>query len=161
MAEADSSRRTIFIIVGILSAAIVAGLIYAFYSRSGPPQPPTQLPNAIRAGAPDFERYRARIQLDSVEAFESTRALGDIVMTLQGTVRNFTGQTLDGLEVYGAVLDPNGKPIKERTVAVIPNQKPELANNETMQARILLEGISKDAVRANIKMEIVGFRFKR
>ncbi len=158
---ADISRRTIFIVVGILGAVIVAGLIYAFYSRSGPPQPSTQLPNAIRAGSPEFERYRDRIRLDSVEAFESTRALGDIVMTLQCTVRNFTGQTLDGLEVYGAVVDPNGKPIKERTVVVIPNQKPELANNETMQARILLEGISKDAVRANIKMEVVGFRFKR
>lgn len=157
---ADNSRRTIFIVVGIVSAVLVASIIYLLYRPIANVPQPAQLQGAIRAGSPEFERYRDKIVLDSIEAFESTRALGDIVMTLQGTVRNFTGRTINGLEVYGAVVDLNGKPVKEKTVAVIPNQKAELAPNETMQARVLLEGISKEAVRANIKMEVVAVRFK-
>jgi hypothetical protein len=81
-------------------------------------------------------------------------------MTLFGTVRNFTGRTLNGLEIRVSVVDLDGKPVKERTLMVIPNQKPELDNNQTMKAQALLEGISKNATRANIRMEVTGFSFK-
>lgn len=117
-------------------------------------------PPLVRAGSPDFEKFQPLIKVDDLEATESTRAVGDIVMTLFGTVRNFTGRTLNGLEIRVAVVDLEGKPVKERTLMVIPNQKPELDNNQTMKAQALLEGISKNATRANLKMEVTGFSFK-
>lgn len=120
----------------------------------------SNLPPLVRAGSPDFEKYQPLIKIDEVEATESTRAVGDIVMTFFGTVRNFTGRTLNGLEVRVAVVDLDGNPVKERTLMVIPNQKQELDNNQTMRAQALLEGISKNATRANIKMEVTGFRLK-
>ena len=114
----------------------------------------------VRAGSPEFEKYQPLIKIDDLEATESARAVGDIVMTLFGTVRNFTGRTINGLEIRVAVVDLDGKPVKERTLMVIPNQKPELENNQTMKAQALLEGISKNATRANLKMEVTGFSFK-
>ena len=120
----------------------------------------SNLPPLVRAGSPDFEKFQPLIKIDDLEATESARAVGDIVMTLYGTVRNFTGRTLNGLEVRVAVVDLEGKPVKERTLMVIPNQKPELDNNQTMKAQALLEGISKNATRANLKMEVTGFSFK-
>lgn len=117
-------------------------------------------PQLTRAGSPDFEKYQQLIKVDNLEADEAARPIGDIVMTLRATVRNFTGRTLNGLEVHAAVVDLDGKPVKERNVILIPARQPELENNKTMPAQVLLEGISKNATRANIKMEVTGFSFK-
>ena len=115
---------------------------------------------AIRAGAPEFGQYRSRIVLDEPEADEARRALGDIVMGIHTTVRNFTGRSLNGLEIKAAVVDHQGKTVKERTVIVVPTKQVELEPNKTMFVRVMLEGMSESDDRARIKMEITGFRFK-
>jgi hypothetical protein len=81
-------------------------------------------------------------------------------MTLHSTARNFTGKTLNGLEVHAAVVDLAGKPVKERTVVIIPNRQPELEPNKTLPISVTLEGMKDSDVRADIKMEVTGFRFK-
>jgi len=73
--------------------------------------------------------------LDEIEADEAKRALGDTVMTLHATVRNFTGRTITGLEIKGAVVDHDGKSVKERTTVVIPTRQAELDPNKTMKSR--------------------------
>lgn len=118
------------------------------------------LPPLIRAGSPDFEKYQSLIKIDDLEADQAARPIGDIVMTLRATVRNFTGRTLNALEVHAAVVDLAGKPVKERNVMIIPSRQPELDNNQTVKAQVLLEGISKNDTLANIKMEVTGFSFK-
>jgi hypothetical protein len=165
IAEPDSTRRTIFIIAGIVALAIAAGIIY-LVTRPEPPASAVgsnepQLEGAIRAGSAEFEQYRERIVLDPPEADESSRVIGDIVMVLFTTVRNFTGRTIVGLEVRGSVVDLEGKPVKERTVLIVPNQQPELEPNKTMEARIKIEGFSQEDLRANIKMEVIGVKFKQ
>jgi len=62
--------------------------------------------------------------------------------------------------VYGAVVDYDGKPIKQRTVVVVPTRQPELAPNKTMLVQMMLEGMSDTDPRAQIKMEVTGFKFK-
>jgi hypothetical protein len=118
------------------------------------------LEGAIRAGSPQFAQYESKIVLDDPEADEAKRALGDIVMTLRTTVRNFTGRTLNGLEMRGAVVDHQGQPVKQRTVVVIPTKQAELEPNKTMLVQITLEGMTDKDDRANIRMEVTGFRFK-
>jgi hypothetical protein len=43
---------------------------------------------------------------------------------------------------------------------VVPTRQPELAPNKTMQVNVLLDGMSDADARANIKMEVTGFKFK-
>src|SRR6185369_15074983 len=107
---------------------------------SGPAEPTLQ--GAIRPGSPEFDKYKAGLVLDDPEATEAKRALGDIVMSLQTTVRNLTGKTLTGLEIHAAVVDYQNKPVKERTVVVIPARQPELLPNKTIQVNVLLDGMS-------------------
>jgi hypothetical protein len=129
-------------------------------STTVPSAPPT-LAGATRAGAPDFEKYSKLIVLDEKEADEARRALGDIVMTLHTTVRNFTGHTITGLEIYGAVVDHDGKPVKEITLVVIPQlDHPELDPNKTMKASLMMEGFTDSDDRANFKMEVTGFKLR-
>lgn len=158
--EASESNRTLIIIVAVAAAVVIALLFYLLMrAGGGRPGEPT-LQGAIRAGSPEFERYKSQIVLDDPEATEAKRALGDIVMTLQTTVRNLTGKTLNGLEIRAAVVDYEGQPVKQRTVVVIPGRHSELPPNKTMEIPVMLEGMSDKDARANIKMEVVGFKFK-
>ena len=159
--ETGESNRTLIIVVAVVAAVLIAVAFYFLMrlSSSGP-SADAGLQGAIRAGSPQFEEYKSKIFLDEPEATEAKRALGDIVMSLQTTVRNLTGKTLTGLEMRAAVVDYEGKPVKERTVVVIPTRQPELAPNKVMPVQVMLDGMSETDARANIKMEVTGFKFK-
>ena len=159
--EASESNRALIIVVAV-AAAVVIALLFYLLMRAGGTGRATEpaLQGAIRAGSPDFEAYKSKIYLDEPEATEAKRALGDIVMSLQTTVRNLTGKTLNGLEIHAAVVDYQSQPVKQRTVVVIPTRQPELAPNKMMQVQVMLDGMSDTDARANIKMEVTAFKFK-
>lgn len=158
--EGNESHRTLIIIVAVAAAVVIALFFYLLMrAGSGTAGEPT-LQGAIRAGNPAFDKDKPNIVLDDPEADEAKRALGDIVMSLRTTVRNLTGKTINGLEIKASVVDYEGKPVKERTAVIIPTRQPELAPNKTMAVQMMLEGMKETDARANIKMEVVGFKFK-
>jgi hypothetical protein len=163
----EGSRNIPFIVAGVIAVLLIAALVVYLKTRpaptlpTGPPQ--QHLEGAIRPGSPEFEQLKQRLVVDDPEATEGGRVVGDIVMTLTTTVRNFTGRTIAGLEMRAAVVDAGGKPIKERYVIVVPNTAKnitELENNKTLPVSITIEGFSKSDVRANIQMEVTGVKFK-
>jgi hypothetical protein len=160
--EAEETNRTLIIVVAVIAAVAIAGLVggLMYLVGRGNTPPEVAMQGAIREGSPQFEEQRKNIVLDEPEATEAKRALGDIVMSLQTTVRNLTGKTLTGLEVRAAVVNYEGKPVKQRAVVVVPTRQPELAPNKTMQVNVLLDGFSEADARANIKMEVTAFKFK-
>ena len=159
--ETGESNRTLIIVVAVVAAVLIAVAFYGLMKLSSRgPSADAGLQGAIRAGSPQFEEYKSKIFLDDPEATEAKRALGDIVMSLQTTARNLTGKTLTGLEIRAAVVDYEGKPVKERNVVMIPTRQPELAPNKTMQVSVLLDGMKETDARANIKMEVTAFKFK-
>lgn len=156
----DESRRKMIIVVAVVAALVIAGVFYFLMRASSGGNVEPVLEGAVRAGSPEWDQNHSKIVLDAPEADEAKRALGDIVMNLQSTVRNFTGRTLNGLEIKGAVVDHDGRPVKERTVIVIPGRQPELEQNKTMLVTVRLEGMTEKDDRANIRMEVTGFKFK-
>jgi len=159
-ADANDSSRTVIIVVAVIAAVAIAALFYFLMRASGGGTAEPNLEGAIRAGSPEFDQYASKIVLDAPEAYESKRALGDIVMNLQTIVHNFTGRTLSGLEIKGVVVDHQGKPVSQRAAVVIPTRQPELENNRSMAVRVMLEGMTDKDDRANIKMEVTAIRFK-
>jgi len=157
----ESSRKLV-IVVALIAAVVIAGLFYLLMrsGRSTGNAGPTRLEGAVRPGSPDWDKYNTLITLDAPEADEAGRALGDIVMTLHTTVRNFTGRTLNGLEIRAAVVDHQGKAVKERTIVVVPIRETEVAPNKTLPVSIVVDGMTEKDDRANIKMEVTGFKFK-
>lgn len=159
--EENDSRRTLIIVVAVAAAVVIALFFYLLMraggsSGSGEPR----LEGAIRAGAPEFDQYKTQIVLDDPEAYESPRALGDIVMELKTTVRNLSNKTLSGLEIRAVVVDGNGQSVRERTVMVIPARQRELQPNKTMDVSIRIDGFKPTDWRANIAMEVAGLKFK-
>ena len=150
------------IIIVAIGVAIVIAVFFYILMRSTrtPPGVDPKLQGAIRPGSSEFAQNIQNIKLDDPEAEEAKRALGDIVMSLHTIVRNVSGKTLSGLEVRAAVVDHQGKAVKERTVVMIPTRQAELEPNKTMKVQVMLEGMSETDDRANIKMEVTGFKFK-
>ena len=156
----DDSRRKLIIIVAVIAAIVIAMVFYFLMRASGGGSGEPTLANAIRAGSPQFNEFKSKIVIDEVEADEAKRALGDIVMSLHGTVRNFSGKTVTGLEITAAVVNHQGEPVKQRTVVVIPTRQTELEPNKTMPVQVMLEGMTDADDRANIRMEVTAFTFK-
>jgi len=161
----DNTRRTVFIVAGLVAALLIVGLVFYLKKRPEPQQATAaadqKLEGGFRAGSPEFEKYRQYIQLDEPEAEEQESLAGGLSMTLVTTVRNFSGQTVTGLEVKGTVVDLQGKPIKDRTMIVIPSAGlTELENNKTARIKVTIPGFRKEDVRANIKMDITAVKLK-
>lgn len=160
-AAEDRARRRILIPVAAIAVLVIGGVFYLLMRMSSRgPSPPEHLEGAIRAGSPEFDQFRSKIFLEQPEAYEATSVLRGLQMTLRTTVRNFTGQTINGLEMCAAVVDHQGQPVKQRSVVVIPTRQPELAPNKTMPVEITLEGFGASDDRANIKMEVTAFKFR-
>ncbi|MCP9493026.1 MAG: DUF3426 domain-containing protein [Pyrinomonadaceae bacterium MAG19_C2-C3] len=156
----DNLRQKVFIICGIIAALLFAVILFFLLRPASNTNRAALLDGAIREGTPQFEPYRESVRIDSVEATESPRALGDIVMVLSGTARNFTNRTINGLEVRASVVDINDTPVKQRTEIIIPTRQATLLPNKTMPVKLMIEGIPQSANRANIKMEVTGVRFE-
>ena len=158
--EEPESRRTLIIVVAVAAAVVIALFFYLLMRAGGSGGGEPRLQGAIRPGSAEFDQYKTQIVFDEPEAFESPRALGDIVMSLKTTVRNLSNKTLNGLEMRGVVVDHQNQPVKERTLIIIPTRQAELAPNKTIDVSITLEGFKETDDRANIKMEITGLKFK-
>src|SRR5215831_10693357 len=156
----EKSRRTLIIFVAAFAAAFLAAFFYLLLRNTAAPSPPPTLQSAIRPGSAEWDKYGKLVALDDPEADEAKRALGDTVMTLHTTARNFTGRTIVGLEMWAAVVDHDGKPVKEKTLVIIPGRQTELDPNKTMRVSMLLEGFSDNDDRANIKMAVTAFKLR-
>jgi len=156
----EKPRRTLVIVVAVIAAVLIGGFFYLLLRKTFAPGPVQTLQGAIRKGSPEFDQYIKKIALDDPEAEEAHRALGDIVMTLHTTVRNFTGRTINGLEVHASIVDHQDQIVKDNTLVVIPGRRAELEPNKTMYVSLNVEGMTDNDDRANIKMEVTAFRFK-
>ncbi len=95
----------------LFGGAVLIALFAFFYlerNRTGvaPERPVSN--EFLRAGLPGFEQYRRLINVEEVEGLEATqtsRTLGAIVMELTATVRNSTGLTINELEMRGVVFN--------------------------------------------------------
>jgi hypothetical protein len=170
--ESDRSRRAVFLVAGLVALLLIGGLV-AYLKTRPEPQPMTgpadqRLEGGLRAGSPDFGKYHELIKLDEAEAVTQGNVAGGMEMVLATTVRNFTGRTISGLEMKGTVSDLEDKPLRERTMIVIPSAGlNNLENNQTARVKITISGFNKtedrariDSGQAKIKMEVTAVSFK-
>ncbi|HZB47335.1 MAG TPA: hypothetical protein VE360_18890, partial [Pyrinomonadaceae bacterium] len=156
--DADNSRRAIYLVVAVVALALTALLIYLAARPSAAPAEP-RLEGAIRADSPEFAQVRERLVVEfdaDQNASESPRAIGDIVMFLEPTLRNHTGRTVESVELRAAVVDLEGRPVKQRTVVREINLEP----NKVMKVPFNIDGFKSSDVRANATVELTAAKFK-
>lgn len=156
------TRRIIYAAVGLASLLLIAGIAF-LVTRPRAQVAAPRLEGAIRPGTPEFEQIRDRVVVDfepDADAYVNERALGDVVITMSPTVRNFTGRTIDGLEFYAAALNANKQVVKEKTVIPVPQRQSTIEPNKTLTFPVLLEGFRKGEQPASLKLELTGVKFK-
>ena len=155
----EKPRRTLIIIVAVIAAVLIGGFFYLLMRTTSAPNAPATLQGAIRPGSPEWDQYKSKILIDNAEATQSTTALGGFQMTLETTVRNFTGKTITGLEMRAAVLNSQGLAIKDRTMVVIPTAKQgDLLPTKIMHVIINVTGLKESDDRRGLFMDATGFK---
>jgi hypothetical protein len=153
--ERDKSHLVIYAGVGVLALLLIGGLAYL---ATRPTQKPGEerLAGAVRPGAPDWPGNKLVVDFDPDEnATIGANALGNHVVTMKPTVRNFTGRTVNGLEFHASGLDLKGNVIRERTYV----NEGEIETNKTASPAISLN-FPSDNRPAQLKLELTGMRFK-
>ena len=154
--ERDSSRTVIYAAVAVIALLLVGGLAYLASRPSAKPGE-ERLEGAIRPGAPGFPEGKLIVDFEPDEdATMGANALGNHVVTMKPTVRNFTGRVVNGLEFRAAGLDLQGKTIRERTYVT----EDEIESNRTASPAIGLN-FPSDNRPAQLKLELTGVRFKQ
>jgi hypothetical protein len=149
----------LYLFVGLLAITLWKGFAeLARHEQSSQQQP---LAGALRAGALEFDEYRDRIVIGQPQATVASHANSGIALELIATVRNDTARVIKGLEVRGSVVDHEGRSMSERVAVIIPTQQTAIEPNEEINARLLLEGVSPEATRAGVRMEVTGVVLER
>lgn len=161
--EPNKEKGSKKILVVALTAAVLAVLAIIALLSLKPSQVQVEqqtLEGAFREGSPEFQNYTRKIaaQTDENATTKSPTAMGAMSMSIGGTIRNFTGKSLIGLELKVTVVDTFNNPIKDRTLIVIPNQREKLENNQTMPVRVLIDGMPLDADLANIRWKVTAIK---
>jgi hypothetical protein len=158
-AESRKGRKFIgTMLLAVLLVMTTSGFYSTCTSRQGLQQ--QQLEGAVREGTPEFETLTKRIviQTDENNTMQSPTGMGTITMFIRGKIRNFTGKTLTGLEIRVTVVDQLEKPVKDKTLIVVPSQQPTLETNQTMPVNVMIEGFSKDDDRAMIRWKVTAIK---
>ena len=156
-------RWPIVMLAAVLTSAIAllaAGMQYVAATRPMlNPYTGLGLEKALHPGQPEFEQFRNQVVIEQLVGLEQVQPFHNLAVEITAIVRNHTGRIISGLEVRGAVLDAQNSTVRERKVVVIPVRQTVLELDEEINVRILLAGISKDADRANLVLEVTGLRF--
>ncbi len=139
----EKGSRGAFWIVAVIGILVVAGIIAFLFTRPTTKEYQQQtIEGALREG-PEFDAINKRVLVENDEerTSQSPTAMGTIQMSIWGRIRNLaTDKTITGLEIKVTVVDLSEKPVKEKTVIVIPQQQPALGPTEVMPVHIIMDG---------------------
>jgi hypothetical protein len=156
----NSSRKVMVVALIFATAVIMCGILLLYLQPSAVNLEKKSLETAFRSGSPEFERLTKKIIIstDEKRLMESPTALGSIMMSIGGKMKNFSGETLTLVEINVAVVDMNGAVIKDKDVIIVPRQVDVLPNGGELPMTIVIEGFSKDEERANVRWKVTAIK---
>lgn len=163
MQEQGKEKRANKLLLGALAVGLIVVLaaVALISLRSSSTQIAEQsLEGAFREDSPEFEAYTKKIVVrpDQENTMISPTAMGTVVMSIPGVIRNIGDKTITGLEVKVTVVDLAGAPVKEKIVVVIPKQHERLEPSQSMNVRVSVEGIEKEANIANYRWKVTAIK---
>lgn len=153
----------VFIVAFVIAVIAIAGGIWLISLQpSMEEQKQQSIEGAVRPGSPEFEALTKKIviQTDENRTMESPIGLGTIVMSIGGEITNFSDKIVTGLEINVAVIDSFSKPVKEKTLIVVPNQYTVLNPNEVAEVTVRIDGFDPKADRANIRWKVTAIKIE-
>src|SRR5262245_25851871 len=104
-------------VLGLLALSLIVAVILAANSKPKA-QPP--LPNAVRAGAADFDNYKGKVELELIETIVHPNMIGLKQYQIKARLTNRGERTLTGIEVAGKMFGMEDQLITEGISIPIP-----------------------------------------
>jgi hypothetical protein len=154
------SKKILLVALAAAIIAVIAGIALFSLKPSQVVVEQDYLQGAYREDSPEFQALTKKIVAQTIEdaTTKSVTGMGTTTMSIGGTIRNFTGKTITGLELKVAVVDTFNAVVKDRVITVVPKQKEKLENNETMPVRVNIDSIDPDADLANIRWKVTAIK---
>lgn len=151
-----------FVIPVLIAVAVVAAIILVIWKiqPSFEEQKQIVMEGAVREDSPAFAEMTKRIiaENDPEKTWESPVGTGTIMMNIAGRIKNYSGKTINGLEIKVSVLDSFKKPVKEKTLIIVPTQQSTLPPGGTMDVVVRMEGFAQDDDRARIQWKVTAIK---
>jgi hypothetical protein len=145
----------------VIAALVVVGIFWLISLKPSAIDVETQaLEGAYREGTPEFQQYGKRVILatDDDRLMKSPTAMGNVMMSVGGKVKNITGKTITALEINIAVIDMSNKQIKDKTVLLVPKFFAKLEDRSETPITVTIEGLDKDAEPANFRWKVTAIK---
>ncbi len=162
-----------------VAVLVVAGIFWIISLKPSATEVEAQaLQGIIREDMPEFQQYGRNINIedantktkstkfvpygklvilstDNDRLMKSPTAMGSTMISIGGKVKNVTGKTITSLEINVAITDMSNKPIKDKTVLIVPKLFAKLEDSTETPITVTIEGLDKDA-----SPEYYNFRWK-
>jgi len=156
----DKKRANLIVgVLGLLALGLIVAVILVANSKPKA-QPP--LPNAVRAGAADFDSYKGKVELELIETIVHPNMIGLKQYQIKAQMTNRGERALTGVEVAGKMFGLDDQLITEGVSIPIPRARTEpLKPGESMKFSVKLEPPAKIAESdiKNFAVELRGLQF--
>lgn len=157
----EQARSRAILWVGAAAALLLTALI-VLLARSRPENKPV-LENVVRAGNPEFDRYKPKIELEVVDKITHPNMIGMFQLEVRARLTNRGDRTLTGIEVIGRMLDMNEKVISQAVSLPVPRSRSEPLNpGESVSFSVKVDApgkMTEDEIK-DVAIEVLGLRFK-
>lgn len=173
----EQRRSRLLMILGGVGALALA-IVIVFLSRGTRPAtvpaatgaqlpggPQVRLDNAVRAGTPEFDAYKAKVTLEDFDKIGASNAMGMTQLALRARLTNRGDRTLSGVEIVLRAMSHHeeGKVLALNYGMPVPNRQSELKPGESLQITVKVDlpsTISEHNDVRDIVPEITGLRFR-
>ncbi|MBS1809010.1 MAG: hypothetical protein JST84_12675 [Acidobacteria bacterium] len=123
-----------------------------------------RLENAVRAGSPEFDGYKAKVTLEDFDKIGASNAMGMTQLALKARLTNRGDRTLTGIEIALRAMSysEEGKALALNYGHPVPNKQSQLKPGESMPitVKVDLPSTISEADVSDIVPEITGLRFQ-
>lgn len=159
----DKSRTRVIMAAAAVAVVLIFGavLFWGSCSPSARDQAPAPmgLPNAKRAGDPEFDKYKGLVSLVNRKFYTQANMLGQNQALATGDIMNFTDRTVTGVELRGNVLGKDGQ-VKATVLATpVPKIHPQISPNKSVEYTVTIDGAPPTSEIDDITIDVEGLVF--
>ncbi|MGE0130098.1 MAG: hypothetical protein AB7U82_18595 [Blastocatellales bacterium] len=159
--DAEKDRSRALLIVGAIAVVVLAALITLLLMTK--PASEREVENMVRAGSPEFEAYKNKVELEVTDKVVHPNMIGMWQLEARARLTNRGDRPLKAVEVNGKMLDLEDKVLAQTNSRPIPRiRQAPLNPGESMNISVKVDAPAKvsEAEVKDIIIELRGLRFQ-
>ncbi len=159
----DTEQARSRAILWVCAAAALVLIILVVMLMRAKPENSQPLPHVVRAGAPEFDAYKDKVELEVIDKITHPNLVGMFKLEVRAKLHNRGDRTLTGVEILGKMLDMDDKTIAQNSSIPIPRIRTEpLKPGESLAFSVNVDAPSKvsEGEVKDIIIELRGLQFR-